>query len=90
MTFQKAVLAYIASQQLSKAEEKKLRETFELIDEDKNGSISKEELIKSYFIVYKDENKAKFEVERVMRHIDINQNGSIDYNGIVTSLKILF
>jgi len=82
MTFQKAVLTYIASQQLSKAEEKKLRETFEYLDEDKNGSISKEELVKGYLIVYKEEAKAKQEVERVMRHIDLNQNGTVDYNGI--------
>lgn len=86
MTFQKAVLAYIASQQLSKKEEKKLREVFEILDEDKNGTISREELTKGYMIVYKDENRAKSDVERVMRHIDINQNGSIDYNGIFKCL----
>lgn len=81
MTFQKAVLAYIASQQLSKGEEKKLREIFELLDEDKNGAISKEELIKGFMTIDKDEKKAKLDAERVMRRIDINQNGTIDYNG---------
>jgi Ca2+-binding EF-hand superfamily protein len=81
MTFQKAVLAYISSQQLTKKEEKKLREAFELLDEDKNGSISKEELTKGFMIIYKDEGRAKEDVERVMRHTDINQNGAIDYNG---------
>ena len=33
-------------------------------------------------VVYTDETRAKLDVERVMRHIDINQNGLIDYNGI--------
>lgn len=88
MTFQKAVLTYIASQQLSKTEEKKLRETFELLDEDRSGAISKPELIKGYKMIYKDETRAKQEVDRVMRHIDINQNGTIDYNGKNLSLKI--
>lgn len=81
MTLQKAVLTYIASQQLSKSEERKLREVFELLDEDKNGSISKNELIKGYTYTYKDTNRAKAEVEKVMMHVDINQSGSIDYNG---------
>lgn len=86
MTFQKAVLAYMASHQLSKAEEKKLREIFESLDADRNGSLSKEELIKGYMHIYKDEDKSKYDVERVMKKLDINQNGCIDYNGIYNSL----
>jgi len=85
MTFQKAVLAYIASQQLCQTEERKLRQAFEALDLDKNGSISKEELIKGYAFVYKDPDKAKEEVERIMRRIDVNQNGAIDYNGTIIS-----
>jgi len=83
MTFQKAVLAYMASQQLCQEEEKKLRQAFEALDIDKNGTISKDELIHGYIRVYKDSTKAKDEVERIMRRIDMNQNGTIDYNGIV-------
>lgn len=82
MTFQKAILAYMASQQLGKSEEKKLRETFEILDIDKNGSLSRDELLKGYMMIYKDEKRAKYEVERVMTKLDLNQNGSIDYNGI--------
>jgi len=83
MTFQKAVLAYIASQQLCQDEEKKLREAFEALDVDKNGVISKEELMQGYFRVFKNKEKAVNEAERVMRRIDVNQNGAIDYNGFL-------
>jgi len=81
MTFQKAVLAYMASQQLYQSEEKKLREAFKALDKDNNGTISKNELIEGYILVYKNEQRAKEEVERIMRRIDVNQNGAIDYNG---------
>jgi len=80
MTFQKAVLAYIASQELTKSEEKKLKDAFDFIDIDKNGIISREELVNAYLQLYNDENLAIKEANRVMMRIDINQNGSIDYN----------
>ena len=88
MTFQKAVLAYIASQQLCQAEEKKLRDAFEALDTDKNGVISKDELIQGYMRVFKDHTRAKDEVDRIMRRIDINQNGALDYNGTTNKIKL--
>eukprot|EP01022_Parablepharisma_sp_SALTPOND_P021167 TRINITY_DN4088_c0_g1_i1.p2 TRINITY_DN4088_c0_g1~~TRINITY_DN4088_c0_g1_i1.p2 ORF type:complete len:386 (-),score=40.33 TRINITY_DN4088_c0_g1_i1:3646-4803(-) len=80
MTLQKAVLSYIASQELSKAEEEKLKEAFDSIDTDKNGRISKEELVEAYVVLHGNEGVAKIEAHRVMTRIDINQNGTIDYN----------
>ena len=37
MTFQKAVLAYVASQQLTNVEEEKLKDSFNFIDTNRNG-----------------------------------------------------
>jgi calcium-dependent protein kinase len=48
MTLQKAVLSYIASQELSKEEEERIKELFDSINVERNGRISKEELVKSY------------------------------------------
>eukprot|EP00826_Nyctotherus_ovalis_P057393 TRINITY_DN7841_c0_g1_i14.p2 TRINITY_DN7841_c0_g1~~TRINITY_DN7841_c0_g1_i14.p2 ORF type:complete len:168 (-),score=57.30 TRINITY_DN7841_c0_g1_i14:348-851(-) len=80
MTFQKAVLSYIASQELSKAEEEKLRAAFDSIDKDKNGSISREELIEGYVMMGRTETNARLETERVLTRLDLNRNGTIDYN----------
>lgn len=52
------------------------------LDTKKNGVISKEDLINGYMIIYKDTEKAKKVAERVMRRINMNQNGAIDYNDI--------
>jgi len=81
MTFQKAVLTYIASQQLSKGEEEDIREKFRKLDMDKDGVLSKDELIKIYKLYYKEEKKANKVVQTIIRYVDLNQNGVIDYNG---------
>ena len=80
MTLQKAVLSYIASQELSKKEEEKLKDAFFTIDIDKDGYISTEELIRGYMLMNKSEEEAKSKASWVMKKLDINQNGSIDYN----------
>ena len=80
MTFQKAVLSYIASQELNKDEEKKLKEIFDSIDSDKNGSISKEELIEGYKLMDGNDETAENQADYVMHKLDLNKNGTIDYN----------
>lgn len=89
MTFQKAVLAYMASQQLSKAEEQKLQEAFDQLDANKNGVISSEEVERGLGIAYGQAVNEKKEASRIMRRIDLNKNGYIDYNGIPNNLEIL-
>lgn len=74
------MLAYIASQELSKEEEKRIKETFELIDIDKNGSISKKELVDGYLSLGFGESEAETKAQEIMSRIDMNQNGIIDYN----------
>ena len=80
MTLQKAVLSYIASQELSKKDEDKLKEAFYSIDVDHDGRITIEELIETYKNMGKSEEEAKIQAEWVMKRIDLNQNGTIDYN----------
>ncbi len=81
MTMQKAVLAYIASQELTKAEEEKMKTAFEKIDTNKDGTITKDELMQAYVVAYGNELQAKEAAERIMMRIDLNQNEAIDYNG---------
>ena len=81
MSLQKAVLAYMASQQLSKEEEARIKSEFALLDLDQDGSISTRELFKAYLNLYGDEETATKEARKTMEQVDVNQNGTIDYNG---------
>lgn len=81
MFFQRAVLTYLASQKMSKKDEEKLRKTFEMIDTNKDGFISKAELVEGYKAMHKKPNKAKRDVKSILLNIDLNNNGNIDYNG---------
>ena len=90
MTLQKAVLSYIASQELTKSEEERLKEAFDSIDEDKNGCISKEELIEGYKMMGRTEIRARLEAEHVMTRLDMNRNGTIDYNEFLVANLIMY
>lgn len=79
--FQKAVLTFCASQQLSQKAEAKIRKSFEILDTNKDGKLSTEELIIGYTNICGDAKKAKKEVERMMKNMDLNQCGEIEYNG---------
>jgi len=80
MTLQKAVLAYIANQELSKEEEKEIKEMFEMLDVDKNGSISKKELVDGYLNLNYEVTEAKIKAQEIINVVDLNRNGIIDYN----------
>ena len=81
---QKAVLSYMAAHIISKDEEKKLREIFTELDQKHNGFLSIEELAEGYLLLFKGDLKvAKEEAKRTMKRLDINNNGTIDYNGII-------
>lgn len=80
MTFQKAVLSYVASQLLTKEEEERLKASFNYMNTNNNGIITLDELISSYKLLDKNEKMAKVSSKSVMNKIDLNQNGVIDYN----------
>eukprot|EP00826_Nyctotherus_ovalis_P040257 TRINITY_DN3947_c0_g1_i1.p2 TRINITY_DN3947_c0_g1~~TRINITY_DN3947_c0_g1_i1.p2 ORF type:complete len:187 (+),score=61.72 TRINITY_DN3947_c0_g1_i1:562-1122(+) len=79
---QKTVLAYIAARVMIKERKEKVRETFSILDTNNDGTISKEELAVGLKML-EDEKVAKKNYDEVMNNIDINKNGTIDYNGII-------
>lgn len=81
MLFQKAVLNYIASRQLSQNTEKKIKRLFDFYDTDGDGQISKSELIAGYKLLCSNSKKASKEVEHILSHITLNKYGNIGYNG---------
>ncbi len=82
-TMQKSVLAYIASQNSDKESEKVAREIFASLDKDGNGCISGEELAAGYMRVYHNLTQAKRDAVGVMKMVDLNRNGMVDYNGML-------
>jgi calcium-dependent protein kinase len=81
---QHAVLTFIASQLINKEESKKLAETFRSIDKNGDGKLSKEELLEAYNQTMGREEAAE-EVEKIMKSVDVNGSGFIDYTEFVTS-----
>lgn len=89
-SMQKAVLTYMASRVITKEEEKKLRDIFTLLDKNGDGQLSQEEMIEGYKLLCGgSEELAKKEVKKTMKNIDINKNGTIDYNGKIKRMNTL-
>jgi calcium-dependent protein kinase len=81
---QHAVLTFIASQLINKEESKKLSETFRNIDKNGDGKLSREELLEAYKSTMGKE-AALEEVENIMKAVDVNGSGFIDYTEFVTA-----
>lgn len=79
---QKAVLAYIASQEIDPQEEKRLKQLFDTLDADKSGQVTYKDLLNCYSRIYKDKAKAQKISAHILKQADFNNNGCIDYNGM--------
>ncbi|OMJ73196.1 hypothetical protein SteCoe_28171 [Stentor coeruleus] len=75
---QQIVLVYIANNALSKERLSEMTQTFQKLDKDGDGKISKEELIEAY-LQFMSQERAVKEVEAIMKTIDTNNSGFIDY-----------
>jgi len=83
---QEATWVYLVSYFATKEEKEKLLETFKALDVDHDGQLTKEELRLGYMKIMGMSNElAEEEAERIMRTIDTNNNGSIDYSEFVNA-----
>lgn len=76
---QQASLTYIVNHLMSKEDKNELLEVFNKFDTDHDGVLSKEEIFNGYKETLGEIEAAK-EVERIMKAVDINGDGTIDYN----------
>ena len=80
---QKATVSFLANQISINEEIKKLKEEFDKIDVNKDGEISKEELIKCLETIYPSQ-EAKLRAENIFKEIDFNNDGSINFSEFLT------
>lgn len=79
---QQATLTYIVHNLLSKQEKNALLEMFQQFDTNGDGVLSREEITNGYkqFMPFSEVEK---EVDRIFEEVDIDKNGTIDYNEFV-------
>ena len=80
---QQASLTYIVSQLVASKEKDQLQKVFIALDKDKDGKVSKEELIQGFKDYFGNNYPAEDQVEAVMGQIDIDGNGYIDLTEFV-------
>ncbi|OMJ93397.1 hypothetical protein SteCoe_3639 [Stentor coeruleus] len=74
-----AIKTYITTQYISASDIKDLKEVFMSIDANHDGKISGSELINEYSKIM-DEEEAKDLVEKIIKEVDLDKNGYIDYS----------
>ena len=84
MKLQYAILSFIAFQMVSKDDAKRLANAFSQIDKNKDGKLSKEELLDAYMQQMGKEAAAE-EVKKIMQEVDVNNSGFIDYAEFITA-----
>ena len=80
-----AVISYIANYLTSAQNNEALREIFQAMDKDKDGVLSKQELINGLSKFYGDRAFLADEIDQLLSNIDLNGNGVIDYCEFVTA-----
>ncbi|CAD8058402.1 unnamed protein product [Paramecium sonneborni] len=75
-----ALMSYMITQMSTQKEIQDLQEEFQRLDENNDGFLSKDELLKGYLQIQTDHKLAEDEVERILQTIDINRSGQIDFS----------
>ena len=83
VTLQKATLAFLTNQISLNQEIQNLKEEFDKIDENKDGEISKIELIKCLEAIYPSGEAIK-KANEIFEEIDFNNDGSISFSEFLT------
>ena len=80
---QKATVSFLTNQISINEEIQKLKEEFDKIDVNKDGEISKDELIQCLEVLYPRE-EAKYRADEIFNEIDFNNDGTINFSEFLT------
>lgn len=78
-----AILTFIVTQMTSQSEKDELQKTFQSLDKDSNGVLTKDELIEGYKKVFAERSNPELEVQRIIEEVDINNSGQIDFTEFI-------
>jgi calcium-dependent protein kinase len=78
-----AILTFIVTQMTSQSEKDELQKTFQTLDRDSNGVLTKDELIEGYKKVFAERANPELEVQRIIEEVDINNSGQIDFTEFI-------
>jgi calcium-dependent protein kinase len=79
-----AILSFITFQLVNKEEARELSRTFSVIDKNKDGKLSQDELLEAYTHQMGKE-AAIEEVKKIMQKVDFNHSGYIDFTEFITA-----
>lgn len=85
---QNAIWIFFVTFCVNSDEKTKLLQTFKTLDLNGDGQLTKEELIQGYRKILNAPNPEE-EVEKIMKMVDNNQSGTIDYTGFILMFKLL-
>ena len=68
---------------MGKKEKEELQQTFMALDKNADGKLSWEELLEGYTTIYGNKERAKREADSIMKKVDVDHNGYIDYSGTI-------
>lgn len=78
---EKATFSFIISQLSTKQDKDEMLDLFISLDKDSSGTLSRSELIEGFSTVFGESvENVEEEVEKILVHVDINNNGEIDYS----------
>ena len=78
-----AILTFIATQIMNQKEKEELLLTFQSLDLDGDGILSKEELISGYTKVFGNHTLAITQADKILSEVDHNYSGKIDFTGSI-------
>lgn len=79
---QQAALTYIVNHLVTKDDKNELLELFQQFDLNGDGVLTKQEILNGYKQILGDV-EAELETERIMKEVDLDKSGTIDYNEFV-------
>mmetsp|Transcript_38619 Transcript_38619/g.38162 ORF Transcript_38619/g.38162 Transcript_38619/m.38162 type:complete len:89 (+) Transcript_38619:1420-1686(+) len=80
-----AVISYIANYVTSEQNNQAMRDTFQMLDKDNDGVLSRQELLNGLSKVFGKQAFLHEEIDQLLENIDLNGNGVIDYSEFVTA-----
>jgi len=78
-----AILTFIVTQMTSQQEKDELQKTFQSLDKDGNGVLTKEELLEAYKKVFADKASSELDIIKIIEEVDINNSGYIDFTEFI-------